>query len=200
MFMCVMPAAAADAPTGRSEAPAGQMTWGVHTTLVPTYFDPAETIIGTSYMMLYALHDALVKPLPGQNLAPSLAESWTVSPDGLVYEFVLRRGARFHNGEPVQQRLALGPIEHGRLLAEQPLDIGIGAVDERAAGGNVRLQRSRRGAETAGADELDEALELLLRDALVEGGALERAELGPDVEESGSASSRASHSPPRTRT
>jgi len=25
-----------------------------------------------------------------------------VSPDGLVYEFVLRRGARFHNGEPVR--------------------------------------------------------------------------------------------------
>jgi peptide/nickel transport system substrate-binding protein len=103
MLLFAMPAiaAAADAPMGRSEAPVGQMTWGVHTTLVPTYFDPAETIIGTSYMMLYGLHDALVKPLPGQNLAPSLAESWTVSPDGLVYEFVVRRGVRFHNGEPV---------------------------------------------------------------------------------------------------
>ena len=52
MFLCARPAAAADAPAGRSEAPVGrsdapvgQMTWGVHTTLVPTYFDPAETII-----------------------------------------------------------------------------------------------------------------------------------------------------------
>ena len=87
---------------GRAEAaPEGQMTWGVHTTLVPTYFDPAETVIGTSFMVLYALHDALVKPMPGKNLAPSLAESWTVSPDGLVYDFVLRKGARFHNGDPV---------------------------------------------------------------------------------------------------
>ena len=34
-------------------------------------------------------------------MAPSLAESWTVSPDGLVYEFVLRKGAKFHNGDPV---------------------------------------------------------------------------------------------------
>ena len=68
----------------RAEAPSGTMTWGVHTTLVPSYFDPAETIIGTSYMVLYGLHDALVKPLPGKNLAPALAESWTVSPDGLV--------------------------------------------------------------------------------------------------------------------
>ena len=53
------------------------MTWGVHTTLVPAYFDPAETIIGTSFMVLYGLHDALVKPMPGKSVAPSLAESWT---------------------------------------------------------------------------------------------------------------------------
>ena len=34
-------------------------------------------------------------------MAPSLAESWTVSPDSLTYEFVLRKGAKFHNGDPV---------------------------------------------------------------------------------------------------
>ncbi|HEX9557243.1 MAG TPA: ABC transporter substrate-binding protein, partial [Reyranella sp.] len=43
----------------------------------------------------------VVKPMPGNLLAPSLAESWTVSPDGLTYEFVLRKGVRFHNGDPV---------------------------------------------------------------------------------------------------
>src|SRR5262249_56747285 len=89
------------APGGRWEAPAEPITWAVHTTLVPTYFDPAETTIGTSFMVLFALHDAVVKPMPGKPLAPSLAESWTVSPDGLVYDFVLRRGVKFHNGEPV---------------------------------------------------------------------------------------------------
>jgi len=47
------------------------------------------------------VHDALVKAMPGQSKAPSLAETWTVSRDGLVYEFVLRKGVRFHNGEPV---------------------------------------------------------------------------------------------------
>jgi peptide/nickel transport system substrate-binding protein len=82
-------------------APEGQVTWAVHTTLVPSYFDPAETIIGTPFMVLYGLHDALVKPMPGKGMAPSLAESWRMSPDGLVYEFVLRKGVRFHNGEPV---------------------------------------------------------------------------------------------------
>ncbi len=52
-------------------------------------------------MVLYALLDALAKPMPGAPMAPSLGESWSVSPDGLVYDFVLRAGVRFHNGEPV---------------------------------------------------------------------------------------------------
>ena len=48
------------------------------------------------FMLLYALHDALVKPMPAGLNTPSLAESWTTSKDGLTYEFVLRKGARFH--------------------------------------------------------------------------------------------------------
>jgi len=93
------------APPGepRSAAAAeGTLTWGVHVTLAPTWFDPAETPgMITPFMVLYALHDAMVKPMPGQTQAPSLAESWTVSKDGLVYEFVLRKNARFHDGSPV---------------------------------------------------------------------------------------------------
>ena len=78
------------------------MTWGVHVTLAPTWFDPAETPgIITPFMFLYALHDALVKPMPDNRLTPSLAESWSESADGLTYEFILRPGLTFHNGEPV---------------------------------------------------------------------------------------------------
>jgi peptide/nickel transport system substrate-binding protein len=89
-------------PSPAVAAPEGQLTWGVHITLAPTYFDPAETPgLVTPFMILYALHDALVKPMPGRPAAPSLAESWTVSKDGLTYDFVLRKGVKFHNGEPV---------------------------------------------------------------------------------------------------
>ena len=88
------------APPGAA-APEGQMTWAVHTTLVPTWFDPAENIQQTPFMILLATHDALVKPMPGKSMAPSLAESWSASSDGLVYEFKLRTGVKFHNGEPV---------------------------------------------------------------------------------------------------
>jgi len=52
-------------------------------------------------LVLYALHDALVKPMPGQPMAASLAESWTTSRDGLVYEFALRKSVTFYNGHPV---------------------------------------------------------------------------------------------------
>src|SRR5262249_24755870 len=63
---------------------------------------PAETDAEiTPFMLFYALHDALVKPMPGALNAPSLAESWTMSPDGKTWEFVLRKGTRFHNGDPV---------------------------------------------------------------------------------------------------
>ncbi len=83
-------------------APEGTMTWGVHITLASRWLDPAETEgIITPFMVLYALHDALVKPMPAGINTPSLAESWTQSKDGLTYEFVLRKGVRFHSGDPV---------------------------------------------------------------------------------------------------
>jgi peptide/nickel transport system substrate-binding protein len=86
---------AAPAPAAQDQA-----TWAIHVTLAPTWFDPAETPgIITPFMVLYALHDALLKPMPGNAMAPSLAESWTASKDGLTYEFVLRKGVKFHNGE-----------------------------------------------------------------------------------------------------
>src|SRR5467141_1554929 len=95
-------AAAAAPGVGRAAGPQGQLTWGVHISLAPTWFDPAETPgIITPFMVLYALHDAMVKPMPSGPLTPSLAESVSAAEDGLSYDFVLRQGARFHNGDPV---------------------------------------------------------------------------------------------------
>src|SRR5205814_4303146 len=47
----------------KASGPEGQLTWGVHVSLAPTWFDPAETPgVITPFMFLYALHDGLVKP------------------------------------------------------------------------------------------------------------------------------------------
>jgi len=95
--------AAASVPrTTIAASPQGQLTWAIHVALAPTWFDPADTqAVITPFMVLYALHDAVVKPMPGNMHAPSLAESWSTSEDALSYEFVLREGVRFHNGETV---------------------------------------------------------------------------------------------------
>src|SRR6266702_3347069 len=65
-----------------SAQPKGQMTWAIHFTIAPTFWEPAETAGITSFLFLYALHDALVKSMPGQPQAPSLAESWSESETG----------------------------------------------------------------------------------------------------------------------
>src|SRR5580765_2004236 len=94
-------AAVGSAQTG-GPPPAGQMTWAVHFTLAPRWLDPAESEGSiTPFLALYAVHDALLKPMPSGPTASSLAESWSVSADGLVYDFLLRSGVKFHNGETV---------------------------------------------------------------------------------------------------
>ncbi len=94
---------AAGAPRiARAAAPQGQLTWGIHVSLSPTWFDPADTTAVISpFMVLYAMHDSMVKPMPGTLQAPCLAEAWSMSEDGLTWEFTLRAGVKFHNGEPV---------------------------------------------------------------------------------------------------
>ena len=103
ILIAVLTLLVAHVPTAaEAQAPSGQMTWAVHISLAPVWFDPAEhTGIISVMMVLTAVHDAMVKPMPGKPFAPSLAESWTVSKDGLVYEFVVRKGVVFHNGEPL---------------------------------------------------------------------------------------------------
>jgi hypothetical protein len=87
------------APTPKNQA-SGQMTWAVHVALAPTWFDPAETSAMIPYMFLYAIHDALIKPMPGDPQCPCLATHWTESEDWLAYTFDLRQGLTFHNGDP----------------------------------------------------------------------------------------------------
>jgi peptide/nickel transport system substrate-binding protein len=82
--------------------PEGEMRFAVYVTIPPAWLDPGESSPNniTPFWFLYGLHDALVKPMPGIRMAPSLAESWTESEDKTEYEFMLRKGLKFHNGDP----------------------------------------------------------------------------------------------------
>src|SRR4030095_16038021 len=83
----------------------------------------------TPFMIYYALHDALVKPMPGNIMAPSLAESWTESPDGLVYEFQLRQGVRFHNGDPLTAEDVVFSFERYKGAAANELKTQVKKVE-----------------------------------------------------------------------
>jgi peptide/nickel transport system substrate-binding protein len=110
--------------------PEGQLTWGVHISLAPTWFDPAETPgLVTPFMVLYALHDAMVKPMPGQPLAASLAESVTASEDSLSYDFVLRKGAMFHNGEAVTAEDVKFSFERYRGASHEVMKARVAAIE-----------------------------------------------------------------------
>jgi peptide/nickel transport system substrate-binding protein len=110
--------------------PDGQLTWGVHVSLAPTWFDPAETPgIITPFMVMYALHDAMLKPMPGKPMAPCLAESWSASEDGLTYDFVLRKGVKFHNGDPVTAEDVKFSFERYRGTSHDILKARVAAVE-----------------------------------------------------------------------
>src|SRR5690349_107009 len=113
--------------------PTGTITWGVHVTLATRWLDTADTDAEiTPFMIMYALHDALVKPMPSGLNTPALAESWSMSKDGRIWEFVLRKGPRFHNGEPVtaedvkfsfeRYRGAAAPLFKSRVREVQVVD------------------------------------------------------------------------------
>src|SRR5215475_1505508 len=112
-------------------SPQGQLTWGVHVSLAPAWFDPAEISGGTviPFMVMYALHDAMLKPMPGQPMAPSLAESWTASEDALTYEFVVRKGAKFHNGDDVTAEDVKFSFERYRGIERHVLKERVAAVE-----------------------------------------------------------------------
>jgi peptide/nickel transport system substrate-binding protein len=117
-------------PGVAAAAPEGEMSWALHFSLAPTLFEPAETPgVVSPFMLLYALHDAMLKPMPGKSLAPSLAESWTVSPDGRVYDFVLRKGVRFHNGDPVTADDVKFSFERYRGISAKPLKERVAAIE-----------------------------------------------------------------------
>jgi len=66
-----------------------------------TTTDPAKAMGYTSNAAVINLYDSLVYPRPDGSVAPLLAESWEISPDGLSYTFKLREGVRFHDGSEV---------------------------------------------------------------------------------------------------
>ena len=116
-------------PVEAQPKPEGEMRWALYVTVAPAWLDPGE-VLGfiTPFWIQYALHDALVKPMPGNIMTPSLAESWTLSPDQRTYEFKLRQGVKFHNGDPFTAedvKFSFLRAKSSRVLKEKVRDVEI---------------------------------------------------------------------------
>jgi peptide/nickel transport system substrate-binding protein len=111
-------------------APQEELRVGSHVSLAPTWFDPAETPgIITPFMLLYAMHDAVMKGMPGNAKAPCLAENCTATPDGLSYALALRKGVRFHNGEEMTAEDVKFSLDRYRGAASKSLKERVAHVD-----------------------------------------------------------------------
>ena len=92
-------AAPTTAPATVQGGPKGKFSYAFHTSIPPAWLDPQENPPQvTPYNFSYMVHDALVKPMPGKDFVPSLAESYEIAPDYKSATFKLRSGVKFHDG------------------------------------------------------------------------------------------------------
>ncbi|MDD5356996.1 MAG: peptide ABC transporter substrate-binding protein [Candidatus Pacebacteria bacterium] len=77
----------------------GTLTEGV--VGVPRFINPLLATGDTDRDLVSLIYSGLLKGTPDGTLAPDLAESYSISPDGLVYTFTLKKDLTFQDGSPV---------------------------------------------------------------------------------------------------
>jgi peptide/nickel transport system substrate-binding protein len=87
------------APLVASAQPSGTLT--VALPAEPATLDPHKGNTRYNYLFNSNMFEGLMVRNDKAELVPGIAESHTVSPDGLTYTFTLRKGVRFHDGSPL---------------------------------------------------------------------------------------------------
>ncbi|PYM88310.1 MAG: hypothetical protein DME08_27725 [Candidatus Rokuibacteriota bacterium] len=113
-----------------AEGQTGESVIAWHVTIAPSWFDPSTAPAQiTPFGILYALHDSVVRATYGSKIGPGLAEAWSESPDGLTYEFRLRRGLKFHNGDAVTAEDVKFSFERYKGAAAKELQSRVEAIE-----------------------------------------------------------------------
>ena len=100
----------------------------------PPHLDPTSAAAGAIDQVLYAnVFEGLTRFGPDGSINPGLAESWTISEDGLEYIFRLREGVTFHDGTELDAKDVKFTLDRARdetsQNAQKALFEGIGEVD-----------------------------------------------------------------------
>ncbi len=110
MLAVIVPAGAAVA-----ETPVRGGTLTITQTAEPQGLDPLSNTQAAIDRITYGnIMEGLIKVSDSGKLVPCLATSWTVSPDGKVYTFKIRKGVKFHNGEPFNAKVAKWNLERAK--------------------------------------------------------------------------------------
>lgn len=100
--LCAAALAGCAAPSGTKPATGGAVgsdTFTYAQGADPRGLDPALVDDGESAKIIVNVYEGLLKyASDSTKVEPSLAESWTISPDGLSYTFKLKQGVKFHDG------------------------------------------------------------------------------------------------------
>jgi peptide/nickel transport system substrate-binding protein len=82
----------------------------------PVELDPAIITDGISNRITRQVYEGLVKYNgPTTEVVPALTEKWQVSQDGTVWTFTLRKGVKFHDGEPFDAAAVVWNFDRWRL-------------------------------------------------------------------------------------
>ena len=84
-----------------ASAASAQVTFNRGYDADPETLDPHKTSTVSEAHLIRDLFENLVVHDSRGRVAPGVAESWTLSPDGKSYTFNLRANARWSNGDPV---------------------------------------------------------------------------------------------------
>jgi peptide/nickel transport system substrate-binding protein len=107
--------AAAGAAGPAAAAPQGTVTFAIPSE--PATVDPAIEVAGPGYRVLLQLYDGLLEYRgTTTELAPALAQSWTVAPDGTAIDLRLRPDVRFHDGSALDAETVKASIDRTKAV------------------------------------------------------------------------------------
>ena len=89
-------------------------------------WDPARTEGAADFPLNEAMYNRLTETeRDSMKLVPGIAESWSVSPDGLTYTFKIRKGVKFHNGDELTPEDVVFSVNRRHKLALPASQAGI---------------------------------------------------------------------------